>query len=365
MGRKNINLSADGLTKTFSGKNHPFVTFPILGEFEKHPAGELGLYFAKPSSYPVTCLVNSQLVRNRNCNGSCHGGYPEALSQEIVPITHLSRNLSLRNARYIIFPRCLRLKWGCIMRTIKILIAIAGVTVAGLMAFSGPGTRFGFWDYGVGLKLLTTLAKPAIALTAVAVISFFVELFVNKKGSPLLVFTALVSGGMGMVPLSMKQRVENFPFIHDITTDFSYPPEIVAGATEYRKNPPDYVGAQSVPRSKMTVIEAQRSAFPEIGPLIIAADLSFTEKTVRRILRSMNIKILASDDQGDVLIIEGFYQSIWFGFIDDFVVRLTATEDGTRVDVRSKSRVGGSDLGANGQRVRKFLSELKTATLAD
>ena len=48
----------------------------------------------------------------------------------------------------------------------------------------------------------------------------------------------------------------------------------------------------------------------------------------------------------------------WFGFKDDVVVRLTPAGTGSRVDVRSKSRVGRSDLGANAKRIRAFLAEL-------
>ena len=52
--------------------------------------------------------------------------------------------------------------------------------------------------------------------------------------------------------------------------------------------------------------------------------------------------------------------SFWFGFKDDFIVRLTPVGKGmTRIDIRSKSRVGGSDLGANAARVREFTKRFK------
>ena len=44
--------------------------------------------------------------------------------------------------------------------------------------------------------------------------------------------------------------------------------------------------------------------------------------------------------------------------MDDVVIRVAETPQGTRVDMRSKSRVGQSDLGANAERVRTFLAEL-------
>jgi fatty-acyl-CoA synthase len=48
----------------------------------------------------------------------------------------------------------------------------------------------------------------------------------------------------------------------------------------------------------------------------------------------------------------------WFGFKDDIAVRIRAVDGATRVDMRSVSRVGLSDLGANARRVSAFMDEL-------
>src|SRR6266496_6138656 len=50
----------------------------------------------------------------------------------------------------------------------------------------------------------------------------------------------------------------------------------------------------------------------------------------------------------------------WFGFTDDIVVRVTAAPTGSRIDVRSASRVGRSDLGVNAKRIRAFLALLRS-----
>ncbi len=48
-----------------------------------------------------------------------------------------------------------------------------------------------------------------------------------------------------------------------------------------------------------------------------------------------------------------------FGFADDIVVRVAADgAAGSRIDVRSKSRIGSSDLGVNAARIRRFLRQL-------
>ncbi|HEX2482883.1 MAG TPA: DUF1499 domain-containing protein, partial [Methylomirabilota bacterium] len=62
--------------------------------------------------------------------------------------------------------------------------------------------------------------------------------------------------------------------------------------------------------------------------------------------------------------LEATATTTWFGFKDDVVVRVRAREGGSRVDVRSLSRVGVGDLGANAARVRAFLERLRTSGLA-
>ena len=52
--------------------------------------------------------------------------------------------------------------------------------------------------------------------------------------------------------------------------------------------------------------------------------------------------------------IEAVARTLWFGFEDDVVIRVRATAAGSRIDMRSRSRVGVSDLGANAERIRRF-----------
>src|SRR5439155_509507 len=56
--------------------------------------------------------------------------------------------------------------------------------------------------------------------------------------------------------------------------------------------------------------------------------------------------------------IEATASTFWFGFKDDVVVRITPLPAGSRIDVRSKSRVGRGDTGTNAQRIRAYLKRL-------
>jgi uncharacterized protein (DUF1499 family) len=48
-----------------------------------------------------------------------------------------------------------------------------------------------------------------------------------------------------------------------------------------------------------------------------------------------------------------------FGFKDNIVIRVTANGSGSRVDVRSLSRIGSSDVGTNAKRIRAFMRRLE------
>ena len=180
----------------------------------------------------------------------------------------------------------------------------------------------------------------------------------------LVVGIAVVAGGATLIAIKFDQIVAANPLIHDITTDPTDPPQIIAGAAMPRDNTPGYVGAQEAPFSNLTVTEAQQQAFPDIEPLLITVRINEAVELVQSVLTDMNMEILRIDrqtpDQGAS--IEAAYTSSWFGFVDDFVVRLTPRADDLRVDVRSKSRVGVSDLGANARRITEFFGKLRERT---
>ncbi|MFQ5564114.1 MAG: DUF1499 domain-containing protein [Parvularculaceae bacterium] len=260
------------------------------------------------------------------------------------------------------------------MRITIILVSLAALALAGAILVAGPGTRFGLWEYGTGLTILGKVARPiqivgpislsplftALGLSA---LGFVAALFTRRGGLAVLALAATAAAGVaGYAPIKMKQLVEANPFIHDITTDIENPPAIIAGAGFERKNPPDYVGDQEVRDTGMTVAQSQREAFPDIEPLIVEAGLEDTADAAREVVMAMGMEILADAATETGWRIEAVETSFWFGFKDDFIVRLTPEGDGeTRVDVRSKSRVGGSDLGANARRVRAFFSKLPGA----
>ena len=138
------------------------------------------------------------------------------------------------------------------------------------------------------------------------------------------------------------------PPIHDITTDTDDPPAFVAAVPLNAPGRTDYDPA---------VAGRQRAAFPDLGPAMLPAAPADAFDRALAVVGEMSWELLAADP--DDLRIEATDRSFWFGFPDDVVVRV-APDGGTgsRVDVRSLSRVGGGDLGVNARRVRAFVAAL-------
>ena len=89
-------------------------------------------------------------------------------------------------------------------------------------------------------------------------------------------------------------------------------------------------------------------------------DVAEVLEKAEALAEAMEWEIVAVDSAAGRL--EATATSRWFRFKDDIVVRLTTTGAGTRIDVRSVSRVGRSDGGRNAARIAEFLTALSRAT---
>lgn len=234
------------------------------------------------------------------------------------------------------------------------LLALALAVIAALLLFlAGPGTRFGWWEFGTGFLMMRYAFFAGLAAAAVALVLLVIPR--TRRGSAALLAMALVIGaGTAWVPWNGLRTVRSLPYIHDITTDTANPPQFVAvlPLRADAANPPEYAGEE--------VAAQQREAYPDIHPLQLPLAPERTFELALQTALGQGWEIVAAMPQDGR--IEATATTFWFGFKDDVVIRVTADNGGSRVDVRSKSRVGRSDVGANASRVRAFLGELGKAT---
>lgn len=232
-----------------------------------------------------------------------------------------------------------------------LILWLAAVSaLAGISA--GLGTRFGLWTFGIGFTVLRYAAYGGLA----AVISSLIMLlagFAGRAPASTLVpaFLALIVGGaVFYVPMSWWREARRLPVIHDITTDTGDPPQFKAALPLRRnvQNPSEYGGPE--------IALKQRLAYPDIKPLILPGDAGAAFDRALGAAKGMGWEIIEADKgQGRI---EATDTTLWFGFKDDIVVRITPAGQAARIDVRSTSRVGRSDIGKNAQRVRQYLALL-------
>lgn len=206
------------------------------------------------------------------------------------------------------------------LRAIALLLSIAALLV--LLA-SGPGARLGLWDWRLGLGLLRYAAYLGIAAAAVSLAGLLIP---RTRGRTLVL--ALVLGLASLAPpLMFQSQARRVPPINDITTE-----------TE-------------------NASKAQRDAYPDIQPITLGEPPQKAFERALAAAQAMGWEIVARDPAAGR--IEAVDTTLWFGFKDDVVVRVAAAPaGGSRVDVRSKSRVGRGDAGTNARRIRGFRERL-------
>ena len=233
--------------------------------------------------------------------------------------------------------------------------ALAGFGLAVIAALiglaAGPGARLGLWHFRTGFGLLSLTGNLGLAA---AFISLFGQIVTRPTGRVRgfgLAFAGLIIG-LACTTLTWRlyQTAQRLPAIHDITTDTENPPQFVAllAVRGMGANSPVYGGPK--------IAEQQHRAYPDIKPVILDLPFALAFEKVEKTARKMGWKIIASVPPDGRL--EATDTTFWFGFTDDIVIRVTPYGAGSRVDARSLSRVGRSDMGTNAKRLRAFFAAL-------
>lgn len=230
--------------------------------------------------------------------------------------------------------------------------AVASACAATALA-AGLGHRYGLWHFRTGIVTLGYVFWVAACTSIVALIAFVVA-FVRKAGNRALVLGALgvlIAGVTAYVPFHLRQAANGVPAIHDITTDLADPPAFVRAAA--LRGPDDHPVAYDGAKAG----ELQKTAYPDIATIVLPVPAPRAFEAATATLADMGLEVSDFDPaQGRI---EAVATSLLFGFKDDVVVRVAAAADGTRIDVRSKSRVGRNDFGMNAKRIRAFSAKVR------
>ena len=226
-------------------------------------------------------------------------------------------------------------------RWLRPLALVLALVALAMLAISGPGVRFGLLPYGTGLNAFRWGAYVGIAAMVVAVAALLVP--ASRRRGVVLPIVALLIGALTFgVPFQFQQTARSVPRINDITTDTENPPKYMTTARAYP-------GAEFA--------RQQRAAYPDIAPVMLPLPPREAFDRAVKAAEAMGWEVVGRDAAAGIL--EAVDTTRWFGFKDDIAVRVSAADAGSRVDVRSKSRVGRSDIGTNARRIRAYVERLR------
>lgn len=201
-----------------------------------------------------------------------------------------------------------------------------------------------FYLFGMALLLCALLALYAMG-------SVFRRLARKQPYRTQLNLGFLNTAPVALVLVTVGIAGFKAPPIHDISTDVHDPPQFQFAQAERNEgdNSLDYGGEQ--------LADQQNDAYPDIKTVYLPGTKEQGMALVRTIVEELGWKVLGENTQAGLL--EAAETTPLMGFTDDIVIRVRPLNDGVLIDLRSVSRVGIGDLGANARRIRRFIRELK------
>lgn len=240
----------------------------------------------------------------------------------------------------------------------KLLLASAVIAV--ILLASGPlGYKYGIATLQPSLLSLLVSLLTAVLVFLAGLVMVFVasrnELVRNRN-------LVLIAMGLSLIPMLVMgpqiQAARSVPPIHDITTDTADPPQFdaIVDLRAETDNSLEY-GSEQLPAEELAAM--QERAYPEVRSLETELSVAEALERAATVLEDQGLEVVHVDDERGT--VEAVATTFWFGFKDDLIVRVRQGDAGAVVDVRSVSRVGQSDIGANAARIRKFLEAFPTS----
>lgn len=227
---------------------------------------------------------------------------------------------------------------------VGVLCALAGLA-------SGIGARLALWHFRVGFQILQWATYTALGVIVVSLVGAMLAQRLDLRRART---TGLLGLALGLItagpPLYQYYIATHVPPIHDISTDTANPPTYVAVLSRRAKSDNSLEPNADTARK-------QAEAYPDIKTVLTPMPPAQAMAKAEAAARSMGWDIVAVDPQA--MRIEATATTLLFGFKDDVVVRVAPDGSGSRIDVRSASRVGKSDVGANVRRIRAYIQKLE------
>lgn len=252
-----------------------------------------------------------------------------------------------------------RRNWAGPATRIAIVLSVGAVVVA-LIAAIGSGA--GLWHFGAAFSVLRYAFFAAILGAVLALIAIWLaRRSGERKLVPANVVALLVALGFILYLGTQIIKARSVPAIHDVTTNLDDMPQF--SRLQVRADNLENVPDMDRPELQALQPEARwkaihQEAYGDLQTVQVPWDVAETIRRAEALARERGWEIARVDTAAGIL--EATDTTLFFRFKDDVVVRARpAPQGGTLVDMRSISRVGGSDVGVNADRIRNFLRDLQ------
>ena len=241
-------------------------------------------------------------------------------------------------------------------RAAALLGLVLGVAAILLLAAGPAGWRAGWWSFRLAFTTLMPYAfYCGLAAVVVSLVALVGSIGRRARGSVTGAAIGLVLGAVAAYfPWHASEMRGVYPSMHDIATDAADPPSFAFAAAMREA---EHGAGVAYPADAAAM---QQKYYPGIEPALLDLPPAQAFDRALAVVKAKGWTIVQSDPQTGI--IDAYDKSFWFGFTDDVAIRVTATDKGSRVDIRSGSRQGRGDFGVNAARVRGFLAALKAGS---
>jgi hypothetical protein len=272
-----------------------------------------------------------------------------------------NRRAQLRITKETGLDRRNRLIWRRPLSRAAALLSLSGVLVA-LAASLGSG--MGLWHFGIGFSVLRYAFYAAAAGGVLALVGIVAGLVTRVGAGKLNLLSLCTSLLFSFHLIQIVSAARSAPAIHDAATNLEDLPTftMLPVRADNLENIPDEGSpelARLDPESRWKAIH--RRAYGDLRTLRLPkTSVGETTRKAAILARNRGWDVARVDSGAGIL--EATATSLFFRFKDDVVVRVRpdpGRAGGSLVDMRSVSRVGGSDIGMNAKRIRNFMADLE------
>jgi Protein of unknown function (DUF1499) len=234
-----------------------------------------------------------------------------------------------------------------------------GLFALAVAAVATALSRFGAIEPMGALTVLAAALVLACLGALLAVSAFVVIWRTGRRGAGLAFAGLFMALLLFAYPAYLSFEAMSLPIINDVSTDLDAPPTFLPSAKARQAR-----GNVMPPESTRQTRDDQRRAYPGVQPILVDLETNQAYQLALETAKARGWRIvdaIAPSVRESVGHIDAIDRSLLMGFPDDIAIRVKPSANETRIDVRSVSRVGRHDFGANARRIQRFAADIQEA----